>query len=318
MNAKNIILAILMVMSFTACSSEIEGIDNNTTANEVNNLQGASLFVHMVTGDMQTKSGSVEDGTTITNYVIAVFEAGSKERVGYATGMDINKTTKSVDLKDCKEGQVDVIVVANVGDVNAFDNLYTYDEFSSVKVDNPDNLTKVGTGSVTLKKGEANKLEVTLNQLTARVNVTLNPDVKITRNDDTNKAVSATVKIGKYNNNIVKSSMILNQTSQAGSNHQSEDVNGNGFSYYTYPVQNPKLTIEGLFEISVDETVTPSVKSIEVPFNVKGTPLTELLAGNSYDLNVTAALTVTDKMYEVTFTYELVKISEFNNNIEYN
>lgn len=318
MNAKNIILAILMVMSFTACSSEIEGLDNNTTANEVNNLQGASLFVHMVTGDMQTKSGNVEDGTTITNYVIAVFEAGSKERVGYATGKDINKTTESVNLKDCKEGKVNVIVVANVDDVDVFDNLYTYDEFSSVKVENPDNLTKAGTGSVTLKKGEANKLEVILNQLTARVNVTLNPEVKITRNDDTNKAVSATVMIGKYNNNIVESSKILNQTSQAGSNQPAVAVNGTVFSYYTYPVMNPELTIEGLFNISVDGTVTSSVKSIEVPFNVKGASLTELLAGNSYDLNVTATLTVTDKKYDVTFAYKLVKISEFNNNIEYN
>lgn len=318
MNAKNIILAILMVLSFVACTSEIDGIDNNTTSNGASDLQTSSLFVHMVDGNQQTKSGSVEDETTINNYVIAVFEEGSKQRVGYMTGKNINKTTESVDLKDCKEGIVNVIVVANVTDVHAFDNLYTYNEFTSVKVGNPDNLTKVGTGKVTLKKDGLNKLEVTLKQLTARVNVTLDPKVTIIRNDETTKEVSATIKLGNYNYSMVESSSILNQTSQAGSNKEVQNVNGDSFTYYTYPISNPKLTIDGDFQITVDKTTTSSVKSITVPFVENGTTITELLAGNSYNLNVTATLTVKDKIYDVNFTYELVQIREIKNEIGYN
>lgn len=318
MNAKNIILAILMVLSFAACSSEIEGIDNNTTNNGASDLQTSSLFVHMVDGNQQTKSGSAEDGTIINNYVIAVFEEVSKQRVGYMTGKNINKTTESVDLKDCKEGKVNVIVVANVTDVHAFDNLYTYNEFISVKVGNPDNLTKVGTGNVTLKKGGLNKLEVTLKQLTARVNVTLDPEVKVNRKDETGKKVSATIKLSNYNYTMVESSSILNQKLQSGSNMSVQNVNGNSFTYYTYPISNPQLTIDGDFVISVDNNSASSVKSITVPFVENGTTIKELLAGNSYNLNVTATLTVKDKKYDVDFKYELVQIREIKNEIGYN
>lgn len=318
MNAKNIILAILMVLSFAACSSEIEGIDNNTTNNGASDLQRSSLFVHMVDGNQQTKSGSVEDGTIINNYVIAVFEEVSKQRVGYMTGKNINKTTESVDLKDCKEGKVSVIVVANVTDVHAFDNLYTYNEFTSVKVGNPNNLTKVGTGNVTLKKGGLNKLEVTLKQLTARVNVTLDPEVKVNRKDETGKKVSATIKLSNYNYTMVESSSILNQKLQSGSNMSVQNVNGNSFTYYTYPISNPQLTIDGDFVISVDNNSASFVKSITVPFVENGTTITELLAGNSYNLNVTATLTVKDKKYDVDFKYELVQIREIKNEIGYN
>ena len=48
MNAKNIISAILMVLSFTACTSEIEGIDDNMTNTNVRN--GTSTFsIRMMT-----------------------------------------------------------------------------------------------------------------------------------------------------------------------------------------------------------------------------------------------------------------------------
>lgn len=89
MNAKNIISAILMVLSFAACSSDIEGFDDNMTNNNTNNGE-TSISVRMVMEGVSTKAGTTIDLTTeeaaIKNYVIAVFEEKSGERVGYASG----------------------------------------------------------------------------------------------------------------------------------------------------------------------------------------------------------------------------------------
>lgn len=129
MNAKNIILAILMVLSFAACSSEIEGIDDNMTNTNVNVNNGeTSISVRMMTEGVDTKAGIPSDELAIRNYVIAVFEEGSKERVGYAFGGTTGGYLETPIVKgiDAKAGEVTVIVVANVDDTSVFDNLYTY------------------------------------------------------------------------------------------------------------------------------------------------------------------------------------------------
>lgn len=178
MNAKNIISAILMVLSFTACSSEIEGIDDNMTNTNVSNGT-TSISVRMMTEEVSTKADTQSE-KLISNYVIAVFEKKSGERVGYASGTADGGSLDTPIVKgiNTKAGIVKVIVVANVDNVNDFDNLYTYGQFSTKTVGNLTNLTKVGIkDDVTLSATE-NKLEVELMQLTARVNVTLNePEV---------------------------------------------------------------------------------------------------------------------------------------------
>lgn len=178
MNAKNIISAILMVLSFTACTSEIEGIDDNMTNTGANNGE-TSISVRMMTEGVSTKADTQSE-KLISNYVIAVFEKKSGERVGYASGTADGGSLDTPIVKgiNTKAGIVKVIVVANVDNVNDFDNLYTYGQFSTKTVGNLTNLTKVGIkDDVTLSATE-NKLEVELKQLTARVNVTLNePEV---------------------------------------------------------------------------------------------------------------------------------------------
>ena len=63
MNAKNIISAILMVLSFAACSSNIEGFDDNMTNNNTNNGE-TSISVRMVMEGGSTKAGTTIDLTT--------------------------------------------------------------------------------------------------------------------------------------------------------------------------------------------------------------------------------------------------------------
>ena len=75
MNAKNIISAILMVLSFAACSSDIEGLDDNMTNTSANNGE-TSISVRMMTDGIGTKSNGQSE-LAINNFVIAVFEAAS-------------------------------------------------------------------------------------------------------------------------------------------------------------------------------------------------------------------------------------------------
>ena len=104
MNAKNIISAILMVLSFTACSSEIEGIDDNMTNTNVSNGT-TSISVRMMTEEVSTKGDASSDESAIKNYVIAVFEEESNQRVGYAFGSttggyeETPKTVTEIDAK---------------------------------------------------------------------------------------------------------------------------------------------------------------------------------------------------------------------------
>mgnify|MGYP002756318294 FL=1 len=209
MNAKNIISAILMVLSFAACSSDIEGFDDNMTNNNTNNGE-TSISVRMVMEGVSTKAGTTIDLTTeeaaIKNYVIAVFEEKSGERVGYASGTANGSylVTPIVKGIDAKAGIVKVIVVANIDDINDFNNLYTYEEFSTKTVGHLNNWTKVGIeDNVTLFKTD-NELNIELKQLTARVNVTLNEPTVTGGNN-----VTVTFRAYHYTASIAESSKIV-------------------------------------------------------------------------------------------------------------
>ena len=165
MNAKNIILAILMVLSFAACSSEIEGIDNNMANNTANPATAStSIVVNFSAGELITKSG-VSDGTAeasdkemnIDEYVIAVFEKQTGDRVGFTTGKNEGSkvvSSQTIQNIDCKEGEVIVYVVANAP-AEQFTSLYTLADFEAVRVENLNNLVKVGKQEATLKQGRA-------------------------------------------------------------------------------------------------------------------------------------------------------------------
>lgn len=310
MNAKNIILAILMVLSFAACSSEIEGIDNNMTNTNVSNGT-TSISVRMMTEGVGTKAEAnslTSEETAINNYVIAVFEEKSEERVGYAFGGITGGSLDTPIVKgiDAKAGKVTVIVVANVDDTSVFDNLYTYQDFTSMTVGNLNNLTKVGIKTNVTLSAEYNSLEVTLNQLTSRVNVTLN-EPKVSGGSD----VTAEFKAYSYSASIVENSRVISAPQTGEVSSVELDENGEtSLSYMTYAVKNPKLTVKAQLVISLNGEVRKTTeKDIEIKFISKdtGKQLEALIAGETYNQQIDVNVTVSQN-FDVEFGYEIVEI----------
>lgn len=313
MNAKNIILAILMVLSFAACSSEIEGIDDNMTNTNVNVNKGTtSISVRMMTESVDTKAGTSSDELAIRNYVIAVFEEGSKERVGYAFGGTTGGSLETPIVKgiDAKAGKVTVIVVANVDDTSVFDNLYTYQDFTSMTVGSLSNLTKVGIKTNVTLSATSNSLEVTLKQLTSCVNVTLN-EPKVTVIGENN--ITASIKANSYSACIAETSKIIADPQEATSKDITLESAGS-FSYFTYAVKGSKLLeVHAELVISANGVEKKTItKNIEVSF-----PENTLLAGKSYDQQVYVNVTVTQN-FEVEFDYEIEIKDNENQEITYN
>lgn len=295
MNAKNIILAILMVMSFTACSSEIEGIDNNMTSNIANpTTASTSIVVNFSAGELITKSAASagkaeasEAEMSINEYVIAVFEKQTGDRVGFATGKNEGNEVSSQTIQniDCKEGDAIVYVVANVP-AEQFKSLYTLRDFEAVKVGNPNNLVKVGKQGIKLEQGKANSLDIKLSQLTARVKVKLNVAVK------SNEKV--TFKANNYVATVAISSAIQNVTATDGTS-SSVDISkedANSFTYYTYAVKNPTLALNGTLTVTDKKENNTKDVTIEIPFKKDGKTLSSLKDGVSYEITVEATLTV--------------------------
>ena len=305
MNAKNIISAILMVLSFAACSSDIEGFDDNMTNNNTNNGE-TSISVRMVMEGVSTKAGTTIDLTTeeaaIKNYVIAVFEEKSGERVGYASGTANGSYLVTPIVK--------VIVVANIDDINDFNNLYTYEEFSTKTVGHLNNWTKVGIeDNVTLSKTD-NELNIELKQLTARVNVTLNEPTVTGGNN-----VTVTFRAYHYTASIAESSKIVYVPQTADTRDILLDTNGEtSFSYITYSVASPKLEVYAKLEIIADGIVKNTIeKEIPVSFISKDNgKLDALIAGKSYDQQVYANVTISQN-FDVDFSYEIADITDNEN-----
>lgn len=314
MNAKNIILAILMVLSFAACSSEIEGIDDNMTNTNVNVNNGeTSISVRMMTEGVDTKAGIPSDELAIRNYVIAVFEEGSKERVGYAFGGTTGGYLETPIVKgiDAKAGEVTVIVVANVDDTSVFDNLYTYQDFTSMTVGKLNNLTKVGIKTNVALSATSNSLEVTLKQLTSRVNVTLN-EPKVTVIGENN--ITASIKAKGYSACIAETSKIIADPQEVTPSNITLEPSESQFSYFTYAVKGSDLLVVHaelvIFAGGVEKnTIT---RNIVVSF-----PDNTLLAGKSYNQQIDVNVTVTQN-FEVEFGYEINIKDNENQEITYN
>lgn len=284
MNAKNIISAILMVLSFAACSSDIEGLDDNMTNTSANTGE-TSISVRMVTEGISTKAGN--EGTTIDptteeaaikNYIIAVFETKSGERVGFATG------TNTIPNIVCKEGEVTVYVVANASE-KQFTNLYTLADFESVTVENLSDLVKVGKKEISLKQGEQNSLEIELLQLTARVKVNFKVSVQSV------EQATVTFKAGECLAMIASSSDIHNVTAKDGELVKVDNSNSS-IAYYTYAVNNPQLTLNGKLTVNGKNKDNTKDVKIDIPFKKDGQILSSLKDGVSYEITVEAILTV--------------------------
>lgn len=311
MNAKNIISAILMVLSFAACSSDIEGLDDNMTNTGANNGE-TSISVRITTEGVDTKAGTSLNELAINNYVIAVFEEGSKERVGYAFDNTLGGYQETPIVKgiDAKAGKVIVIVVANVDDTSVFDNLYTYQDFTSMTVESLNNLTKVGIETNVTLSATDNSLSVTLKQLTSRVNVTLNkPNVTVVGEDN----ITTSFKANSYSACIAKASKIIADPQEVTPSDITLE-SAESFSYLTYAVKGSDLLVvhAELVIFAGGEEKKTITRNIVVPF-----PDGILLAGKSYNQQIDVNVTVTQN-FDVQFGYEIKIKDNENQEITYN
>ena len=323
MNAKNIISAILMVLSFAACSSDIEGLDDNMTNTSANNGE-TSISVRMMTDGIGTKSNGQSE-LAINNFVIAVFEAASGQCIGYAdsnkggSGGDMTKVT--VDNIDTKEGLVNVVVVANAG-IDQFKDIYTYEEFGNQIVrDNLNDLVKVGTKTQSLSKDGKNKVEIQLSQLTARVKVDLKYETTgVVADDDVAVSFIAT----NYSYNAATASTILNPENNTenlkGQDFPNNSINASSFYYDTYRMNNPELSVTTSLSVTVKGAVVKDgeIRTVTVPFTHGSEVLKCLENGKVYTQVITVKINFNiSRPTDVTLEYEVAPVREIENEITF-
>lgn len=313
MNAKNIILAILMVLSFAACSSEIEGIDDNMTNTNVNVNKGTtSISVRMMTEGMGTKAEASEEeseGKAINNYIIAVFEAKSGERIGYVKGQ--NTATGSNVTVDTKEGLVDIFVIANLAETDEvkFDAIYTSADFKAQTFGSLNDLVKVGSAIGEEISGSEVTVPVELSQLTARVLVNVADTASVNGNEPGKGDVTACIKAISYIAKIQNTSTFEPEARTGETPSKATELTANKFHFDTYKLNDPSLVLNVEIVISATgkEPVTIPTKKITVPFSVDGSLLSVLENGKSYQLTIETALSVSVSCDPI-FTYKLHEI----------
>lgn len=315
MNAKNIILAILMVLSFAACSSEIEGIDDNMTNTNVNNGT-TSISVRMMTEGVDTKAEAnslTSEDTAINNYIIAVFEHVSKERIGYVRGKNTATGGAVTGLKlevDTKEGLVDIFVIANLNetDESLFDAIYTSTEFKNQVFGSLDDLVKVGS-SIEKEISNVNEtVTIELSQLSARVLVNVAETASVNGNEPGEGDVTARINAISYKAKIQSTSSFEPEAGTVGTPSEATEPIDNNFHFYTYKLNDPslELNVEIVISTAGKEDVTIE-KTISVPFQKDGSPLSVLENGKSYQLTIETALSVSVNCDPI-FTYKLHEI----------
>lgn len=313
MNAKNIILAILMVLSFAACSSEIEGIDDNMTNTNVNNGT-TSISVRMMTEGVGTKAEAnslTSEDTAINNYIIAVFEHVSKERIGYVRGKNTATGGAVTGLKlevDTKEGLVDIFVIANLNetDESLFDAIYTSTEFKNQVFGSLDDLVKVGS-SIEKEISNVNEtVTIELSQLSARVQVNVAETASVNGNKPGEGDVTARINAISYKAKVQNTSSF--EPGAVGTPSEATELIDNNFHFYTYKLNAPSLELNVEIVISTDEKEDVTIeKTISVPFQKDGSLLSVLENGKSYQLTIETALSVSVNCDPI-FTYKLHEI----------
>ena len=312
MNAKNIILAILMVLSFAACSSEIEGIDDNMTNTNVNNGT-TSISVRMMTEGVDTKAEAnslTSEDTAINNYIIAVFEHVSKERIGYVRGKNTATGGAVTGLKlevDTKEGFVDIFVIANLNetDESLFDAIYTSTDFKNQVFGSLDDLVKVGS-SIGKEISNVNEtVTIELSQLSARVLVNVAETASVNGNEPGEGDVTARINAISYKAKVQNTSSF--EPGAVGTPSEATELIDNNFHFYTYKLNDPSLVLNVKIVISTDGNEKTIEKTISVPFQKDGSLLSVLENGKSYQLTIETALSVSVNCDPI-FTYKLHEI----------
>ena len=351
MRLKNILFTIAATTwLFSSCSEETL-VDGPVISGGEEATISATLSINSV----ETKAAANEenlgyetpvsdDEKLINNYVIAVFDAAGTNVVGLkAETLSEPATEFTVEvLAKCEnrsqqttESQQAILTIANLTStqLDACKNYKTYSQFQALIAQQTDafqskNLMKVAQQKQTLRAGRVNDVTIMLDQLVARVDVSI-------EFPEEDKGASFDIQGFKVEGVNTKSKMILTDKTKVVNNEMTssslEWQEGEGantinstFSFYTYekPTNETPITITITGFLKKNDSEEGSLKTYTYALNpVESQPecnTTGIVHGNTYQ--VKGLMSLPDKT--VTFKVEAkgwvsVDVGASINNVHY-
>ena len=340
MRLKNILFTIAATTwLFSSCSEETL-IDGPVISGGEEATISATLSINSVetkaTTNYEFPQGDAEK--KINNYVIAVFDAARQDVVGLkAETLDpeTKSFTVNVVAKCDGESPQTVLTIANLSEeqLKACKEFTTYTQFANLIVEQKSafkssELMKGAEQVVTLEKGKVNNFDIKLDQLVARVDVSI-------EFPEEDKGASFDIQSFKVEGVNTKSKMILTDKTKVVNNEvtssslewqEEKEANTikNTFSFYTYERSTDEtpitITITGL--LKKNDSEEGSLKTYTYALNpVKSQPecnTTGIVHGNTYQ--VKGLMSLPNKT--VTFTVKAkgwvpVEVDASINNMHY-
>lgn len=340
MRLKNILFTIAATTwLFSSCSEETL-IDGPVISGGEEATISATLSINSVetkaTTNYETPVSDNEE--LINNYVIAVFDAARQDVVGLkAETLDTETKSFTVNVvaKCDGESPQTVLTIANLSEeqLKACKAFTTYTQFANLIVEQKSafkssELMKGAEQVVTLEKGKVNNFDIKLDQLVARVDVSIGFP-------DEDKGASFDIQSFKVEGVNTKSKMILTDKTKVVNNEvtssslewqEEKEANTikNTFSFYTYERSTDEtpitITITGL--LKKNDSEEGSLKTYTYALNpVKSQPecnTTGIVHGNTYQ--VKGLMSLPNKT--VTFTVKAkgwvpVEVDASINNMHY-
>lgn len=307
MRLKNILFTIAATTwLFSSCSEETL-IDGPVISGGEEATISATLSINSVETKATTnyETPVSDDEKLINNYVIAVFDAARKDVVGLKAET-LKAETKSFTVNvvakcDGKSPQT-VLTIANLSEeqLGACKAFTTYTQFANLIVEQKSafkssELMKGAEQVVTLEKGKVNNFDIKLDQLVARVDVSI-------EFPEEDKGASFDIQSFKVEGVNTKSKMILTDKTKVVNNEvtssslewqEEEGANtiNNTFSFYTYEKSTDEtpITITITGRLKKNDSEEGSLKTYTYALNpVESLPecnTTGIVHGNTYQVN---------------------------------
>lgn len=306
MRLKNILFTIAATTwLFSSCSEETL-IDGPVISGGDEATISATLSINSVETKATTnyETPVSDDEKLINNYVIAVFDAARKDVVGLKAET-LKAETKSFTVNvvakcDGKSPQT-VLTIANLSEeqLGACKAFTTYTQFANLIVEQKSafkslELMKGAEQVVSLEKGKVNNFDIKLDQLVARVDVSI-------EFPEEDKGASFDIQSFKVEGVNTKSKMILTDKTKVVNNEvtssslewkegEGDNTIKNTFSFYTYEKSTYEtpitITITGL--LKKNDSEEGSLKTYTYALNpVKSQPecnTTGIVHGNTYQV----------------------------------
>ena len=306
MRLKNILFTIAATTwLFSSCSEETL-IDGPVISGGEEATISATLSINSVETKTTTnyETPVSDNEKLINNYVIAVFDAARQDVVGLKAetlGTETKSFTVNVVAKCDGKSPQTVLTIANLSEeqLGACKAFTTYTQFANLIVEQKSafkssELMKGAEQVVTLEKGKLNNFDIKLDQLVARVDVSI-------EFPEEDKGASFDIQSFKVEGVNTKSKMILTDKTKVVNNEvtssslewkegEGDNTIKNTFSFYTYEKSTYEtpitITITGL--LKKNDSEEGSLKTYTYALNpVKSQPecnTTGIVHGNTYQV----------------------------------